>query len=92
MDAKPPKLLDQVHEILRIKHYAYRTEQSYIDRIRRFIFFHNKRYPIVMGADEVQSFIAYLANERQVATSTQNQADSSAEPETFSPARDRTNC
>ncbi len=74
MAAKPPKLLDQVREILRTKHYSYRTEQAYIDWIKRFIFFHNKRHPKDMGAEEVQAFIAYLANERQVAASTQNQA------------------
>jgi integrase len=74
MAAKPPKLLDQVREILRLKHYSYRTEQAYIDWIRRFIFFHNKRHPEDIRADEVQTFLSYLANERKVAASTQNQA------------------
>ena len=74
MNAKPPKLLDQVREVLRTKHYSYRTEQTYIEWIRRFILFHQKRHPKDMGADEVQTYITYLANERNIAASTQNQA------------------
>jgi integron integrase len=74
MENKSPKLLDQVHETLRAKHYSYRTEQTYVDWIKRFILFHNKRHPEDMGADEIQAYIIYLANERQVAASTQNQA------------------
>jgi len=74
MEAQPRKLLDQVRETIRTKHYSYRTEQTYIDWIKRFILFHNKRHPRDMGADEVQAYITYLANERNVASSTQNQA------------------
>ncbi|MCG7853908.1 MAG: phage integrase N-terminal SAM-like domain-containing protein, partial [Methanosarcinaceae archaeon] len=74
METKSPKLLDQVRETLRTKHYSYRTEQAYVDWIKRFIIFHGKRHPKDLGADEVQAFITYLANERQVAASTQNQA------------------
>jgi len=74
MDTKPPKLLDQVREVIRTKHYSYRTEQTYVDWIKRFIIFHNKRHPKEMGAEEVQAYITYLANERRVAASTQNQA------------------
>lgn len=74
MDTPSPKLLDQVRETLRIKHYSYRTEQAYVDWIKRFIIFHNKRHPREMGAEEVQAYIGYLANERRVAASTQNQA------------------
>jgi site-specific recombinase XerD len=74
MQPKPQKLLDQVRETMRTKHYSYRTEQTYIDWIKRFILFHDKRHPKDMGADEVQSYITYLANERSVASSTQNQA------------------
>ena len=72
--AKPKKLIDQVSEALRIKHYAYRTEQTYVDWIKRYIIFHKKRHPKDMGADEIREFIAYLATERKVAASTQNQA------------------
>jgi integron integrase len=74
METKAPKLLDQVRQTLRTKHYSYRTEQSYVDWIKRFIYFHDKRHPREMGAEEIQAYITYLANERQVAASTQNQA------------------
>ena len=74
MDTKSPKLLELVRETLRTKHYSYRTEQAYVDWIKRFIIFHNKRHPREMGAEEVQVYITYLANERRVAASTQNQA------------------
>ena len=74
MVAKSPKLLDQVREVIRMKHYSYRTENTYVDWIKRFILFHDKRHPKEMGAEEVQEYITYLANERQVASSTQNQA------------------
>nr|WP_232280067.1 phage integrase N-terminal SAM-like domain-containing protein [Roseiflexus castenholzii] len=51
MEQKPPrKLLDQVSDAIRLKHYAYRTEQTYKDRIKRFILFHHKRHPNDMGA------------------------------------------
>jgi hypothetical protein len=53
MDAKSPKLLQQVRETLRTKHYSYRTEQTYVDWIKRFILFHKKRHPREMGAEEV---------------------------------------
>lgn len=73
METKPQKLLDQVRDTIRTKHYSYRTEQTYVDWIKRFIFF-NKRHPKDMGAEEIQAYITYLANERRVAASTQNQA------------------
>jgi integron integrase len=73
--AKPPKkLLDQVRDSIRNKHYSYRTEKAYVDWIKRYILYHNKRHPKFMGAEEIQAFITYLATEREVATSTQNQA------------------
>ena len=68
------KLLDQLREALRIKHYSSRTEESYVQWVRRFILFHNKRHPAEMGAPEIQAFLAYLARERKVSASTQNQA------------------
>ena len=71
---KPRKLLDQVSDALRNKHYAYRTEQTYIDWIKRYIIFHKKRHPKDMGANEIREFVTYLAVERKVAASTQNQA------------------
>lgn len=72
--AKQPKLLDRVRDRLRVKHCAYRTEQTYVHWIKRFIFFHNKRHPQDMGADEVEAYLSHLATARDVSASTQNQA------------------
>jgi site-specific recombinase XerD len=72
--AQKQKLLDQLRQTLRIKHYSIRTEQAYVDWVRRFILFHNKRHPAEMGAPEIQAFLAHLAQERHVSASTQNQA------------------
>ncbi len=74
MQNPPKKLLDLVRDAIRTKHYSYRTEKSYVDWTRRYILFHNKRHPREMGALEVQTFITYLATDRQVSASTQNQA------------------
>jgi len=71
---KDKKLLEQVSDALRVKHYSYRTEKTYIDWIKRYILFHNKRHPREMGAPEIQAFITHLAVERNVSASTQNQA------------------
>ena len=68
------KLLDQLRQALRLKHYSYRTEQAYLDWTRRYILFHGKRHPAEMGSDEIRLFLSHLATERQVAASTQNQA------------------
>jgi integron integrase len=72
--AQQKKLLDQVRDVLRTKHYSYRTEETYIDWQRRYILFHNKRHPKEMGAPEIQSFLNHLTSERNVSASTQNQA------------------
>ena len=69
-----PKLLEQVRQRLRVKHYALRTEQSYLTWIRNYIIFHNKRHPREMAAAEIESFLSYLAVERAVSPATQNQA------------------
>jgi len=69
-----PKLLDQVRDRIRTKHYSIRTEQTYIDWIKRFILFHNKRHPAEMGESEIVAFLTHLAVNRKVAASTQNQA------------------
>jgi integrase len=71
-----PKLLDRVRERIRFKHYSIRTEDSYVQWIRRFILFHGKRHPSEMGAVEVEAFLTHLAVEGNVAASTQNQARS----------------
>jgi integron integrase len=68
------KLLDQVRSTMRIRHYSYQTEQTYIKWIRRYIFFHNVRHPAEMGAAEVEAFLSHLAVEGDVSASTQNQA------------------
>jgi hypothetical protein len=65
--SEPKKLLEQVRDVLRIKHYSYRTEQTYVDWIKRYIIFHKKRHPKDMGAPEIEAFLAYLAQERHVA-------------------------
>lgn len=69
-----PRLLDQVRDALRRRHYSYRTEKTYLHWVRRFIYFHNKRHPRDMAEPEVARFLTYLAVERQVSASTQNQA------------------
>lgn len=74
MTANPPKLMDQVSDALRTKHYSYRTEQTYKDWIKRYILFHNKRHPKDMGEAEIRAFIAHLTRERKVSASTSNQA------------------
>lgn len=73
---QPPKLLDQVRDRLRVKHYSIRTEQSYVDWIKRFIWFQNKRHPKDMGAPEIEAFLTHLAVKGKVSASTQNQAKS----------------
>jgi len=70
----PPKLLDQVRDRLRVKHYSIRTETQYVQWIKRFILFHGKRHPQEMGAAEVETFLTHLAVNGHVAASTQNQA------------------
>jgi integron integrase len=72
--ASSPKLLDRVRWHLRVKHYSIRTEQAYLDWIRRFILFHQKRHPNEMGEREITEFLTHLAVEKSVAASTQNQA------------------
>jgi integron integrase len=74
--AEPPpkKLLDQVRDLLRIKHYSYRTEESYVAWIRRYILFHDKRHPKEMGIPEIEAFLSYLAINENVTASTQNVA------------------
>jgi integron integrase len=73
MDAKP-RLLDQVRDRIRLKHYSYRTEQQYVGWIKRFILFHGKRHPADLGGTEVEAFLSHLATDRDVAAATQNQA------------------
>ena len=68
------KLLDQVRDVIRLKHYSLSTEKNYVSWIKRFILFHSKRHPKDMGAMEIQAYLTYLAVTKHVAASTQNQA------------------
>lgn len=69
-----PKLLDQLRDAVRVRHYSIRTEESYMDWVKRYILFHGKRHPKDMGKQEIGEFLTHLAVERNVAASTQNQA------------------
>lgn len=71
---RPKKLLDQVTERLRLKHYSRRTEEAYLAWIRRYILFHQKRHPRDLGVPEIEAFLTDLAVHHNVAASTQNQA------------------
>ena len=70
----PPKkkLLDQVRDAIRLKHYSYSTEETSVQWIRRYILFHNKRHPNEMGIPEIEAFLTDLAIDQHVAASTQN--------------------
>jgi len=74
MEQRPKKLLEQVQDVIRLKHYSYQTEKTYIYWIRRYILFHNKRHPKDMGSAEIEGFLTHLAVHENVAASTQNQA------------------
>ncbi|WP_047533843.1 integron integrase [Methylotenera sp. N17] len=75
-ESQPPKLLEQVAARMRVKHYSLRTEKSYVDWIKRYIWHHGKRHPKDLGAAEVEAFLSHLAVTRNVSASTQNQAKS----------------
>jgi integron integrase len=66
--------LDRLRDAVRRRHYSRRTEEAYIHWTKRFIYFHDKRHPAQLGEAEVTAFLNYLANERGVSASTQNQA------------------
>jgi len=66
--------LNTIREKIRIKHYSYKTEKAYVEWAERFIRFHGIRHPAKMGRAEVESFLTHLAIEKQVSSSTQNQA------------------
>jgi len=72
--ASRPKLLDQVRQAIRRRHYSDRTEKAYVHWIKRYIFFHNKRHPLEMAESEIAQFLSGLATEGRVSASTQNQA------------------
>lgn len=72
--SRAPRLLDQVRDEIRFRHYSIRTEQAYLGWVKRFILFHGKQHPRDMGAEEVTRFLTHLAVQGNVAASTQNQA------------------
>jgi integron integrase len=74
MESRPKMLLEVVRETIRLKHYSYRTETSYINWIKRYLHFHQRQHPREMGSAEIEAFLSYLAVDQQVAASTQNQA------------------
>jgi Phage integrase, N-terminal SAM-like domain len=72
--SQPKKLLDQVRDKIRFKHYSLSTENTYLSWIKQFILYHGKRYPSDMGAAEMETFLTYLATQHYVSSSKQNQA------------------
>ncbi|MDD5274945.1 MAG: integron integrase [Methylovulum sp.] len=70
----PPRLMDQVRDRIRVKHYSISTEKLYVQWIKRFILFNGKRHPTELGAAEVEAFLTHLAVDGHVSASTQNQA------------------
>lgn len=73
-DADAPRLLDQVRQAIRLRHYSIRTEESYTRWIRYFIRYHKLRHPRDMGGEEINQFLTFLAVKRNVSPATQNQA------------------
>ena len=69
-----PRLIEQMRQALRSKHYSRRTEQSYCNWVKRFLRFHKMRHPDKMGEAEINAFLSHLALRRKVSASTQNQA------------------
>lgn len=73
---RPARLLTQLREAIRVRHYSLRTEQVYVGWVRRFVHFHGLRHPRELGAPQVEAFLTHLANERNVSAATQGQAKS----------------
>lgn len=76
-NSTPPqgkKLLDQFREKIRLKQYSPRTEKTYVEWVRAYILFHNKRHPKEMGIPEIEQFIVHLVAEKKFSGSSQNQA------------------
>ena len=69
-----PKLLDRVRQAIQTRHYSRRTAEAYVHWIRRYIVFHGKKHPSILSAPDISAFLTWLAVERQVSASTQNQA------------------
>lgn len=69
-----PKLLDQVRNLMRVRHLSHKTERAYVGYIRDYILFHGKKHPKDLGVDEIRAYLTHLAVEKNVAASTQNVA------------------
>jgi integron integrase len=69
-----PKLLDQVRNLMRVRHLSHKTERAYVGYIREYILFHGKKHPKDLGVDEIREYLTHLAVEKNVAASTQNVA------------------
>lgn len=74
MEQRPKKLLEQVSDLIRVKHYSCQTQKSYISWIKRYVLFHDKRHPKEIGSAEIEAFLTHLAVEKHVTVSTQNHA------------------
>ncbi|SFV55779.1 Integron integrase [hydrothermal vent metagenome] len=68
------KLLDIVRDKIRFKHYSYSTERTYIHWIKNYILFHNKKHPVEMAKREIEEYLTFLATQKHVSPTTQNQA------------------
>lgn len=73
-NSNSPRLLDRVRHAIRTKHYSIHTENTYVDWVKRYILFHQRRHPVEMGEAEITAFLSHLAVDGNVASSTQNQA------------------
>ena len=73
-EQKERKLMDQVRDKIRVKHYAKTTETTYVYWILQYIIFHGKRHPAEMGKPEIEDYLNYLAQRRKLSASSQNQA------------------
>ncbi len=69
-----PKLLEQVRNLMRVRHLSHKTERAYVSYIREYILFHGKKHPKDLGVDEIREYLTYLAVVKNVAASTQNVA------------------
>jgi hypothetical protein len=74
VEQRPKKLLEQVSDVNRLKHYSYKTEKSYISWIKRYVLSDDKRHPKEMGSAEIEAFLTHLTVEEHFAGLTQNQA------------------
>ena len=70
MEKPPKKLLEQVRDVIRLKHYSYKTEKSYINWIKRYTIFHDKQHLRAMNFKEIEEFLTSNAVKENVATST----------------------